>query len=242
MRIRSSFSALVLAAMVAGPAHAASILHDWGLHVDGDVTLAGDDGSSVDTTLLPGTIDISGFNGDAQIVGGSDDGLGSVTVTIEGAATHYVSMFVDHEIDEAANTFFNEHGIVVGTPSLGQTWEIDEPSFSDILFDNFGNGTLDGTNTVPVGAEDDVSMALAWSFNLLVDQIATITFTVASLTDPDPGGFQLQHFDPDSNEGLRFFSTLSILDPMVPQVSEPATLALLLAGLSGLLLRRRRIG
>ena len=76
-------------------------------------------------------------------------------------ALHNILVFLDIEIDELVNTFFNEFGSVVGAPGAGLSWEIDEPGyvFGDI-YTNFVAGALDGTNGVPSGSPDDVSFAL----------------------------------------------------------------------------------
>jgi len=148
-------------------------------------------------------------------------------LTINSPGSHYIAAFVDPEIDEADNTFFNESGFVSGAPAAGQTWEIDEPGwvFGDI-YDNFLAGTLDNTNSI---AGDDVSMALGWSFVLTPTEVAHISFTLAQ-TAP-AGGFYLIQSDPDSQANLYFSSGLNIRDGQ-NQVPEPSTIVLLLSGLA----------
>jgi hypothetical protein len=76
-------------------------------------------------------------------------------------------VFLDAEIDETANTFFNEFATTSGTLATGQNFEVDEPGlvFGDI-FNNFLLGQLDGTNALPQGNPEDVSMALSFSFTV----------------------------------------------------------------------------
>jgi hypothetical protein len=190
-------------------------LFEYAFNIDGVIT--------VDSA--PAGANIAGFD--------TTTGLGSITVTLSGAGSRYVGLFVDHEIDQASNTFFNEVGFAFGTPAAGQTWEIDEPGYLDgDIFENFQDGTLDnaigesvyGNTAFP----DDVSMALAWSFNLTADQTAVISFLL-SQTRPT-SGFYLEQFDTDSQASIFFSSSLTIRGDTTP-IPTPGTLALLAAGL-----------
>lgn len=212
--------------LAAAPVHAVPSLFDWGFNIDGTTTCSF---TLCDSTgPLPAEIDATGFDFGL--------GTGNVTMSLTGAGTHYVSMFVDHDIDAGDNTFFNENGTVNGTAAAGQSYEIDEPGFifGDIDV-NFVDGTLDNSNNVPAGLEDDVSMALAWGFTLLADEIATVTFDITEFIVSDASFFNLELFDPDSNEGVRFASALNIRP--IKAVPEPATWMLMLTGL--LLIGRR---
>ena len=221
----------LLAAFAGGEAVAGQIdLFDYGYNVDGT--------SSVPTfgDPVPTNVDESGF----------DDlsGLGTITATFNTAGSHYMGLWVDHEIDETVNTYFNEYGSKVTSPAppTGLSWEIDEPgySFGDI-FANFEDGTLDGTNDVGAGFEDDVSMALAWDFSLNAGDKATVTFT---LTQSQPtSGFYLAHRDPDSIESIYFYSNLNIQRATPGIVPLPPAFALAIPGLGlafAARLRRRR--
>jgi len=213
-----------------------------------------DSSINVDGSLTPAGIDDSAFD--------FATGLGTITSTVSGAGDHTVLGFFDLEIDEAVNTFFNEGGNPVGTPAAGQSWEIDEPGFGSSsgyigdIFDNFAasdaaTGSLldgrvffdgfSGTTLFDFGGQlDDVSMATGWDFSLLADEIATITF---SLTEAAPGGFYLEQFDPDSQESVFLSSTLDIQGgggPGPMPLPEPGTLVLLITGLLGIGLQRRR--
>lgn len=166
-------------------------------------------------------------------------GFGSVIVMLTGVGDYLVSMFVDYDIDQDTNTFFNEFGVSGGALAGGQGWEIDEPgwSFGDIV-DNFFDSTFDNSNGVPSGLEDDVSMGLGWDFSLEDGETAVISFF---LSENQPGsGFWLNHVDPDSQYGYYFSSTLEIRGDEPAGVPEPGTLLLLGAGLLGLAASRRR--
>ncbi len=220
------------------------MLFDWAFNVNGDSYEA------VDNDTLPGYFDSSGFNWDT--------GFGVISVTYEpGVAGSYSLMgFLDHEIDEADNTFFNEYGESGGAAPAGLSWEIDEPGYKyGDIYDNVLAGALDNTNAIPDSAPDDVSMALGWNFSLFAYQWAIITFDVTDIMGDVPQDeFYLAHTDPDSAASLYFHSTLQILgdppdDPPPPDpppgdpIPEPSTIILLLTGISGLAgvqLRRRR--
>lgn len=166
-------------------------------------------------------------------------GLGVIRMTFAGAGSHSALLFVDHELSEAENTFFNELGSTsVGAPPAGLSWEIDEPGFSfGDIYDHVVAGSLD--NTIGSLRPDDVSMALGWDFALAEGEAAEVLF---HLGETPPSGFYLRHFDPDSGESVFFSSSLSITTTAVPEGGT------VLAGLMGVALtlattrHRRRPG
>ena len=206
------FAVLLLGLSVPTASAASISLFDYGFNLDGTIKGVGDP--------LPSNINIAAFD--------LATGLGTIGVTITGPGAHYFAVFVDHEIDEAVNTFFNEFGSTSGAPGAGLSWEIDEPGyvFGDI-YDNFKAGALDGSNGVPDTAPDDVSMAMGWDFTLAASQKATIELTLSLA--PPRSGFYLQQTDPDSVVSVYFASSKAISDTGV--VPEPGTVVLLLSGL-----------
>jgi hypothetical protein len=195
-------------------------LYDWAFHVSG-TNYKYENGDT-----LPGIFDSSSFD--------FITGLGSIKATITVTGSHTLIAFLDHEIVEEFNTYFNEYG-VGGTAASGQSWEIDEPGYVfGNIYGNVLSGALDNTNAVPEGSEDDVSMALGWDFSLAAEQKAIIRFMV-SQNMPD-SGFYLTQVDPDSDISLYFSSTLEVIGTggEVPPIPEPSTIFLLGAGLIGL--------
>ena len=152
--------------------------------------------------------------------------------------------FVDSEIDEPTNTYFNEFAQTFGTLGTGSSddqpdsFEVDEPGyvFGDI-FDNLRLGSLDNTNNVDSSFPDDVSMALGFSTGDLLDnQIATISIFLSEDGD-SISNFSIRHSDSDASSNDQFtFSGVATVTTVVP---EPSGFALL-GCLSPLLFVRKR--
>jgi hypothetical protein len=212
--------------MAHGPAEGAVLtLFEYGYNIDSDIF------DIINGDPLPSGVDASAFD--------ADTGLGTISVTVRDAGPRYVGLLLDHEIDLATNGNLNEFGATVGTPAVGQSWEIDEPEevFGDII-SNFVASNLDNTNGVPEGSEDDVAMALAWNFTSAAGEIARILYRVSET--PPTSGFYLSQTDPDSNDGegatIYFSSSFS-----AAPVPEPTTAAIwMLLGCIGLGVYRLR--
>lgn len=190
-----------------------------------------------DTQIGSGFNDFQGFGLDVAFTNNlGTDGLGAVTWKVtnnsgSNLANVWFFGFLDAEIDEPINSFFNESGALVGM-SGANSWEIDEPGFvfGDI-FDNLLAGSLDNGNSVPAGLEDDVSLALGFDVgSLLAGESILATFDT-SLTNI--GG--LSHTDSDSNLTFYFNGVVEIQPLSVP---EPGTLMLFIIGMAGLMMRR----
>jgi hypothetical protein len=163
----------------------------------------------------------------------------SFTLTFSGAGAHAGIVFVDPEISQDINTFFNEYGAAHGALAAGQSWEIDEPGYvyGDI-FTNLQTGSLDNSNGVPSSTPDDVAMALGWDFVLNPGESATLNFFLN--TTVPTSGFYLSQTDADNQGTLYFSSTLDIRNDGGPTVPEPSTFALLGSAVAGLAFYMRR--
>lgn len=215
-------SAATILLLTGGRAAAVPVLFERIYEVDG-VSIQPNAGDAIPGFIHEGVFDLS-------------TGLGTSTVTVSGAGSHYVGLFLDHEIDEFINTYFNELGSSSGVPLAGQTYEIDEPGyvFGDI-FDNLLNEALDGT--ILAGPED-ISMALAHEFVLSDGETATVSFVAGEVA---PAGFFLRHSDPDSGVAVYFSSTLDIRagGTAVPDTTD-GRLALLALGVTAWMTRAAR--
>jgi hypothetical protein len=202
------------------PLAATLSLFDYGVNIDGTVSVP------TQGDPVPPQVNIAGFN--------TSTGIGAIAVMVSGLGIHNVDLFVDHEIDENTNGFFNETGSTSGVAMTGQSWEIDEPGFIDgDIFENFEASLLDGKIGESIYGNtsfpDDVSMAMGWDFSLDVGEMATITYLL-STTAPS-SGFYLVQTDPDSPGSVYLSGRLAISGTGVPV---PATLALMMIGLGGL--------
>ena len=214
MSVSKRFKSVAVSVLLMGAsvANAASIdMADWIFYVDGTVHEA----YFGDTMPTTGTL---------------VDGLGTLSMEVTGTGSHNVIAFFDFEIDQFTNGFTNEWGVAVGTPELGQIWEIDEPKYfrGDIL-DNVLAGILDSSNEVAENNIDDVGFALGWEFDLLADQTANIDFILSDLLPAED--FYLTQYDPASDASLFFSSVLNITGGTpTGQIPEPDPFVLALLG------------
>jgi hypothetical protein len=208
----------VAALAVWAQAPAATIdLAEYAFNIDGIVT----NGSA------PAGVNVAGFD--------TATGLGKISVALSSPGSHQVSLFVDHEIAQAFNTFFNEIGTSTGSAAAGQSWEIDEPGFvfGDI-YANFVAGTLD--NSIGTTEPEDVSMALAWDFTIPAGETAIIEFYLSETLPA--GGFYLTQSDSELPGAFVYFWS----DLYIGGIPEPNVLLLVGAALLALLETRRRSG
>lgn len=175
------------------------------------------------------------------------DNMGTVNWTFTnntGAALDdaWFFVFLDAEIDQAINTFFNESGemlSVIGTGAsdiFADSWEIDEPGyvFGDI-YDNILAGVLGNSNNIIAGAEDDVSLALGFNLGGLgIGDTVFVDMLIGRLLQEG-----LCHADGDSADSFCWNGTASIVASEPVAVPEPGTFLLLLTGLLFVGLARR---
>lgn len=202
-------------------------LNDWAFNIDGSLY----EYFAEDT--MPGVPQLD------------TSGLGRVDLELASPGSHSVAAFFDFEFDRPANTYFNEYGQAVGAPVANQSWEIDEPGFifGDI-YDNLIFGSLGNDNAIPRGAEEDVSLALGWDFDLAAGETAYLSF-FTDLTAPVET-FHLSHTDPemgdsfDQEQSLYFWGTLDVVGNPV-SVPEPSAWLLMAIGIVSLLVKRRAV-
>jgi len=152
--------------------------------------------------------------------------------------------YLDAEIDEPSNTYFNEYGGTVGTLGSGSgdgdpdNWEIDDP-YGNILAYNLYDGLLDNTNGVPFTDPNDVAMALGFYLGTLNPlDVATITMLISTSTDglltggSYLGSYALRHFDNTSTDkSITFSGQSSVVSPGPAPVPEPGTMLLMGTGI-----------
>jgi hypothetical protein len=207
---KSFYTAALLAVLSFCPAAFADSVgfQDWGFNVNGTFYCGALCGSNINT--VPG-VNLSAFN--------QTTGLGTITYTTTtggyfGAWTFDINNITD-------GPFYNQYGVVGGTPVAGQTWQIDIPDYlsdsnhtGDIIA-NSAAGTLADTNSIPGTADDyfttcstgsdcNDATSLAMGFSLAAPSSGEEDLVTLNLsqTAPPAGTFYLEQIlPPDASEG-----------------------------------------
>lgn len=258
-RLLLLFAALLVFGFV--PAMFADIV-DYSLNVNGTTYCPGTGESCTNTVAGLGAVPGVSSSLDTSFLG---TGLGTVSLTFNpGPGNYNVSLWLFEQLFPA--TAANEFGIVsVIGPASGQTWQIDVPDSTyagelgagaGTIVGNNAGSTLDNTNHVPGGVNDDdlscfgdpncndyTSMALGFNFTLLAGEQEFLTFKVSN-TAP-ASGFYLEQVAPvdsaNSQEINYFFSATAETQPVgTNPVPEPSSWVFVVTvGIIMLLFRRR---
>ncbi len=124
--------------------------------------------------------------------------------------------YLDLEIDESSNTFFNEHASVMGTLGQGSSdrdadfYTVDEPGFEksisrDRLSDSFAMARLDGINHVSGTMSNDVAMCLGFDLGEFRPGDRCIVRMLVSSEGLRTGTLYIAHGDMDGSNADSIF-------------------------------------
>lgn len=112
-------------------------------------------------------------------------------------------VFLDVEIAEAQNTFFNEQAEISGASGVGpgdaspDFWQIDEPGFAGgTLYKNLLDAGLSNRNAFPEGPAEDIAMAIGFSLGTLKPGETVTARTMISEDGSTLGPMALIQTDP----------------------------------------------
>ncbi len=114
--------------------------------------------------------------------------------------------FLDPEIDQNINTFYDEYATMAGAPGQGDTdaapeyWLIDEPGYSSgTIVQELQVGVLGNANRVPQGRPNDVSMALGFRLGDLSNGLARCVRIMIAEDGGSTGAVVLTQRDTSTN-------------------------------------------
>lgn len=130
-------------------------------------------------------------------------------------------VYLDAEIDETRNTFFNEsvevHGLAGRTRVDPVGWDVDEPGYrGGTILGRLQAGCLANSNRVASGAAEDVAMALAFDLGNIRPGYSASAEALISVDSEVAGGFFLQQKDSDP----RSATVLTFSGQAVPALAE----------------------
>jgi hypothetical protein len=124
----------------------------------------------------------------------------NVTTTV--FSNLHLSILLDAEIDQAANTFFNEYGVTSGPLGTGPAdqapdqWQIDEPGFvTGTVLRNLYLASLSNSNAIPQTAPNDVALGLGFNLGTLWPGMQVTVRVMISESNHTLGSFALEHHD-----------------------------------------------
>jgi len=244
MRTKLLIASVVIMLLCLGASNALAqntSLQDLGFNVNGSL--------SVYPSSTPG-VNLGGYN--------TTTGLGKITYTSNASGYFDVIFVVPVSVP-----FYNEYGSPSGTPSSGESWEIDNLEYANtsIVADWMGNTLSDG-NDAPQGASDNyldtcdggtettvgdcnglVANALGYAFTVGSGDQESVVVTV-SQTAPTSGFYLDQTHPIDGNNAAAqdvYYSLSASESPLsTSPTPEPSTWMLLLTGMGAGATRLRR--
>ena len=60
-------------------------------------------------------------------------GLGTIRQTITGVGVYYVGLYLDQDLDEASNSFFNEYGATSGAPAAARPGRLTNQNMCTVI-------------------------------------------------------------------------------------------------------------
>lgn len=224
-RLIGALGAAVIALIAASSVRAETVLNDWCFNINGETLIAC---NPIDPGSLPGNVDASGLDLTLNDPPGTANTLGSVSFTLGPGTGQSVLAYFDYDLNFGASGSFQDVASVHGSPPLGLSFELADPSGN--LFADFAANALTNDNTVATGSGPPTPCCdVAWALGIGGIDVpqASQVLLIFAITNLQPqSGFYLQQTNLLSGESIYFTATVTTAVPL------PGSLALLVSALA----------
>jgi len=225
-------------------------LADWCVNVNGDTNTACNGAGGGGASPTGANINLSAFDTTHESSGTNN--LGTVTITLGAGNNQYANFYADYDLDFATEGSFSDSAMTVNALPPGYSYELNDPTVSNIFGDftttplpDSNNVGTPGTPSSPNGECCDAAFALGiGGINVAAGGSATVTFDVTTIAPAS--GFYIQQTNEYDGDSIYLQGSVALSGPGGGTgTPEPSTFGLGLIASGAALLyswKRKRAG